>query len=823
MKFSVPFQLLALLLCCGIQAFAAAADSNDVPHFKIEGYIVRDTVVSPSLDGQPFLSEHAGTNAGVNELVRAATDLQADYARRGYPEVTVVIGEGEMANGSAIMHVVRSAVPQIVVFGKRYVASGNEVAEAVELPAATATNAAVSVFSGTPPKVLSPEQEALEKKLTELDVEARKANYRPLPPLTTQIVFAPETFAETNDVELMLLHKMDELQKETRRAQLLPPATNSAESASTNRRSFEVKGYEVTGNTLLSSNLLELVLQPYLGTNVSLEEIRSAVLDLQTVYTERGFATVSVRLPQQKLDDHIVKLRVFEGRLEEITVVNNRYFSSNNIMRALPSLHADMMLTRPIFEAELDRANANQDRQIYPAIEPGLVEGTSALKLTVKDRFPLHAKIELNNQNSPGTPDLRVNTSAEYKNFWQLEHSLGVQYSFSPEAYKAGDQWNFYDKPLVANYSTFYRLPLSSAVAMEDIITSSAPGNFGFDEATRRFNLPPPSGRLELNIFASRSTIDTGVTTLSDKTILDVPGVISIEEKDQQQDITVNEDVGMRLSVPRSTGSDFQSTLSGGLDYKLYELTSHKTNNFLFSIITRDPGGNLLPPVTSTVSSPNPPPNGLTVKHLEYLPVSLRYDSSWKNPWGTTVFGFGAARNLWHSGSLKDIKAITGSSDSKGEWLVLTPSLSHDFLLHTNWTLTLRADAQWASEPLISNEQFGAGGVNSVRGYHEGEVFGDDGWHTGMELKTPPYVVGGVYKKNFLSVRGSVFMDYAEVSLIDPLGRPPTTSLWGVGFGGVISVGPHWDGRFIFAWPLISTIDTPEGQPRFNFALTGQF
>ena len=301
MKFSVPFQLLALLLCCGMSASAAAADANDIPHFKIEGYIVRDTVVTPSLDGTPVLSDHTGTNTGVNELVHAAADLQADYARRGYPEVTVVIGAGEMINGLAIMHVVRSAVPQIVVFGKRYLVSSNEVAEAVELPVAGATNAVTSVFSGKPPKPLSPEQEALDKKLADLNIEARKAHYRPLPPLTTQLVFAPETFAETNDVELMLRHKMDELQKDTHRAQLLPPATNSVETAPINSRSFEVKGYEVTGNTLLSSNVLELVLQPYIGTNVTLEEIRSAVLDLQTVYTERGFATVSVRLPQQKI------------------------------------------------------------------------------------------------------------------------------------------------------------------------------------------------------------------------------------------------------------------------------------------------------------------------------------------------------------------------------------------------------------------------------------------------------------------------------------------------------------------------------------------
>ena len=767
-----------------------------------------------------------GTNSGPSEIAIAAAELQANYARRGFPDVSVVVGEREVTNGMPVMHVVRGAVPQIVVFGKRYFASINGMTEAPE------SLVGAPVLALKPSKPLSPEQIALRDKMDELDLEARKARIPPQPAPTSQIVLAPEDFTETNNVELALQHRMDELEKATHRAQLLPPSTNSAAPASTNQQFFDIRGYEVIGNTLLSSNLVELALQPYIGTNITFEQVQAGETALQTLYAEYGFASVSVRLPVQTRTDHIVTIRVFEGHVEEIEVLNNRHFSSNNIMRALPSLHSDMILTRPVFEAELDRANLNQDRQIYPAIEPGPIQGTTTLKLTVKDRVPLHAKIELNNQNSPGTPDLRVNTSAEYKNLWQLEHSLGVQYSFSPEAFKTGDQWEFYDKPLVANYSAFYRLPLSSAGAVQDIIANSAPGNFGFDEATRRFNLPPPSGRFELNIFASRSTIDTGVTTLSDKTILDVPGVISIEEKDNQQDVTVNEDVGMRLSIPRSTESDFQSTLSGGVDYKLYELTSHKTNNFLFSIITRDPQGNLNPPITSTVSSPNPPPHGVTVKHLEYLPLSLRYDSNWRNPWGTTIFGFGASGNAWYSGSLKDLQAITGSSQSQGHWLILTPSLSHDFKIHTNWTLSLRLDAQWASEPLISNEQFGAGGVNSVRGYHEGEVFGDNGWHTSAELKTPPHVVGAIHKKDLLTIRGSVFMDYAEVSLIDPpvisrvpviVRGPGTTSLWGCGFGGIISVGPHWDGRFIFAWPLTSTTDTPAGQPRFNFSITGQF
>jgi hemolysin activation/secretion protein len=80
--------------------------------------------------------------------------------------------------------------------------------------------------------------------------------------------------------------------------------------------------------------------------------------------------------------------------------------------------------------------------------------------LRVKDQLPLHAKLEANNQSTPGTPDMRLAASAVYDNLWQLDHALGLQYTFSEEDYKQGGDWNLYDQPQVANYSAFYRLPL---------------------------------------------------------------------------------------------------------------------------------------------------------------------------------------------------------------------------------------------------------------------------------------------------------------------------------------------------------------------------
>ncbi len=143
--------------------------------------------------------------------------------------------------------------------------------------------------------------------------------------------------------------------------------------------------------------------------------------------------------------------------------------------------------------------------------------------------------------------------------------------------------------------------------------------------------------------------------------------------------------------------------------------------------------------------------------------------------------------------------------------------------MYTNWATTFRADGQWASEPLISVEQFGAGGVNSVRGYHEGEVFGDTGWHLSLEQQTPPLVVGNVYGGAPLAFRGSAYMDYARVYLLDPQGRQGSTPLWGTGFGFSASAGSHWQAQFLFSWPLLSAGTTPAYQPFFNFALTAQF
>jgi hemolysin activation/secretion protein len=594
--------------------------------------------------------------------------------------------------------------------------------------------------------------------------------------------------------------------------------TNARAAALVKR--YVVERYDVQGNTLLPEEAVRAITQRHTGTNLAPDDITGAIKDLQAEYHARGYDTVSVTFPQQTIVSNTFKIQVFEGLLVDIIVKGNRYFSSNNVMRALPSLKTNIYLNSKLFQGELDRANANQDRQIYPHIMPGPANetNTSALELDVKDRFPLHVKLEANNQSSPGTPEMRMNSSAVYNNLWQLEHSLGVQYSFSEESYKDGPQWNFYDRPLVANYSAFYRMPLSAPESLADAIASN-PGSFGYDEATRRFQLPPPTGATELNIYASGSTVDTGVSSTTPHSITSSSNY-SIMSLTNSQSITINDAIGFRLSKPLPDFDGIRSHIQAGLDFKTYSLSSFSTNVYETTESGHTTNGSAYSSTTPFLS-PFPP----SARSLEYLPVTLRWDGELPDAHGSTSFGLNYSANVLYSNGKSNLQAIAGSPKASGYWHIINGNVGREVPVYGEWKLSLRGDGQWASEPLISNEEFGVGGINGVRGYREGEVFGDMGWRITSELKTPSHRIGyvGAGTGCPLTVRGSVFLDYADTYLADPAGRPPSTPLCGLGFGGAFTLGPRFEGRLLFSWPILNTATSESGQLRVAFAMSAQF
>ena len=599
----------------------------------------------------------------------------------------------------------------------------------------------------------------------------------------------------------------------------ITPATNApvaAAARATNAPGFHVMGYEVQGNTLLSQEALEKIFTDYVGPSVTVDQIRAALGELQLAYRGRGYVTVAVSLPVQSITNGYVKVTVTEAKLAEIAVEGNRFYSEKNVRAALPSLRTNVLLNNLTFQQELDAANQSRDRQIYPVIGPGPEPGTSSLTLKVKDQFPMHGRFELNNASTPNTPELRMNSSLQYNNLWQLDHQVGVQYTFSPQQYKGSKPWpDIWNRPLVASYSTFYRIPLDGGDQSSRRTQEYQVADFGYDETTRKFRAPALTGRPEVIVYASRSDSDTDVQ-YGPRELITETAIAKFESQSSGQDLTITDNIGTRLTLPLPSRAGINWSFSGGLDFKSYQLQSYNTNTFFTAITITNNGQPQV--IRSTAVFGQAPVD----QELYYVPLAFGFDASRSDKWGSTVFNWNNSFNFSESepGAFQTV----GGPDASPNYYILSAGLTRDYNLPGEFQLHLHADGQWASGTLINNEQFGNGGSSGVRGYRDGQIYGDSGWRGTIEPRTPLINCGLVDGTETMYARFAVFMDYGQVFYANP--NPGTAehyNLWGTGVGLNVTIGSHIDMRFSWGIALQDVPGWGAYKGRASFGLGGTF
>lgn len=218
----------------------------------------------------------------------------------------------------------------------------------------------------------------------------------------------------------------------------------AAQAAAPATDHFDVLEYRVLGNTVLPSIEIERTLYPLLGPGKELADVEQARSTLENVYRAAGYGTVFVDIPEQDTAEGIIRLKVTEGRLERTTVGGARYFSGRDIKAALPEATAGEVPHLPTLQEELAALNAQTtDRVVTPALKPGQSPGTMALALNVQDTLPLHGRLEVNDQYSLNTTQLRAIAALSYDNLFQRLDSLSLQFQTAPEEISESKVWAF--------------------------------------------------------------------------------------------------------------------------------------------------------------------------------------------------------------------------------------------------------------------------------------------------------------------------------------------------------------------------------------------
>lgn len=462
---------------------------------------------------------------------------------------------------------------------------------------------------------------------------------------------------------------------------MLSAAAARAEGAAPDvgaQRPFDVLEYVVDGNSVLPQTDVERAVYPFLGPERGIAAVEKAREALEKAYHDAGYLTVLIDIPEQRVAEGVVRLRVTEGRVERLKVSGNRYYSRGEIRTGAPSLAAGEVPNFNEAQKDLAALSRTPDRRVMPLLRPGRAPGTVEVELKVDDDLPLHGSAEINNKQSPDTTDRRLEASLRYDNLWQKGHSVGASFQNSP-----------LNTDQVEVFTGTYSAPLGTGILAGYAVRSNS-------------NLATAGGT---------SVLGKGTT------------------------------LGLRYIRPLPARGSYFHSLSAGFDIKSFD----ETTNLIGADTAKKP--------------------------IRYVPFGIQYTGGTQDESGQWQFNLGAG---WSLRGLSDRQILCDDGlmhdqfeckrhGAKSNFAVLRGDLQRNQTLGGGWDMTARFDVQAASQPLISNEQFAAGGVDSVRGYYDAERTGDDALRARLEVRTP-----GLWPESGVETRLLGFFDWASLRIQQP-------------------------------------------------------
>lgn len=209
------------------------------------------------------------------------------------------------------------------------------------------------------------------------------------------------------------------------------PAAESAPAAEADR--FDILEYAIRGNTVLPRDLVEEAVYPYLGERKAIADVEQARAALEKAYQSAGYLTVFVNLPEQQVENGVVRLEVAEGKVDRLKVTGSRYYSLGAIRSGIPELAEGNVPDFNEVKKELADLNRSAGRRVTPVLRAGRVPGTVEAELKVDDQLPLHASVEVNDRYSRDTTHTRLSAALHYDNLWQAGHTLNLNLQTAPE------------------------------------------------------------------------------------------------------------------------------------------------------------------------------------------------------------------------------------------------------------------------------------------------------------------------------------------------------------------------------------------------------
>lgn len=198
---------------------------------------------------------------------------------------------------------------------------------------------------------------------------------------------------------------------------------------------------------LLDTAAFKEKMRAYLGKPATLKVVREIAKDAVKHCREQDRPFVHISLPEQEITQGVIQFLVIEGRVNEIKVEGNSYFSDKQY-RSMVELKQGDRISEKMLIRDIGRINESIFRSVRPAFTPGKEPGTTDLLLKAEERFPVRFYTGYEDTGSKNSGLDRLIQGFNWGNGFMAGHEIGYQFASDLE----------FDRLL--SHSGYWRIPL---------------------------------------------------------------------------------------------------------------------------------------------------------------------------------------------------------------------------------------------------------------------------------------------------------------------------------------------------------------------------
>ncbi len=204
---------------------------------------------------------------------------------------------------------------------------------------------------------------------------------------------------------------------------------------------FTLKDIKVTGNDSIGRDQIDPQISEFIGKSVRFRDLQQIGTRIKNVYRSNGFIAVYVYMPPQDVTSGVVEFAVVEGKLGNISVSGNKWFSERIIKKML-RLTPGSVVTMTGLKRGLAYINKNQDIKTKGVLKPGAETRTTDVNVDVKDKFPYHLSTDVNNLGTDNTGRTRWGVAALATNLLGQMDQLSTRFQLGSRTWAIGTSYN---------------------------------------------------------------------------------------------------------------------------------------------------------------------------------------------------------------------------------------------------------------------------------------------------------------------------------------------------------------------------------------------